>query len=125
MSAKKIGTQLVELCKQGKNMECINTLYAENIESVEAAPPPQGGGERVTRGIENVRAKNTWWAEQHEIHKAEAEGPFPHGDDRFAVIFRYEITNKQSKQRMKLDEVGLFTIESGKIVREEFFYDIG
>ena len=32
---------------------------------------------------------------------------------------------KPSKQRMKLDEVGLFTVANGKIVREEFFYDMG
>jgi hypothetical protein len=123
MSAKSIGKKLVELCKQGKNMECIDTLYAEDVESIEAAQPQVG--ERVTRGIANVRAKNAAWSEQNEIHKAETEGPFPHGDDRFAVIFRYEITNKPSKQRLKLDEVALFTVASGKIVREEFFYDQG
>lgn len=124
MSAKSVGKQLVELCKQGKNMECIDKFYAENVESIEAAPPP-GGGERAVRGIAQVRGKNTWWVEQHEIHKAEVEGPFPHGDDRFAVIFRYDVTNKPSKQRLKLDEVALFTVEGGKIVREEFFYDMG
>jgi hypothetical protein len=32
------------------------------------------------------------------------------------------VTNKPSGKRMTMDEVGLFTIENGKIVREEFFY---
>jgi ketosteroid isomerase-like protein len=123
MSAKQIGKQLVELCKQGKNMESIDKYYAENVESIEASPPP--GGERAVRGIAAVRGKNTWWVENHEIHKAEAEGPFPHGGDKFAVIFRYDVTNKPSKQRIKLDEVAVFTVANGKIVREEFFYDMG
>jgi len=26
---------------------------------------------------------------------------------------------------MQLDEVGLYTVRNGKIVREEFFYDMG
>ena len=124
MSAKEIGQKLVALCREGKNLESINTLYAEGVESVEAAPPP-AGGERVTKGIEGVRGKNQWWADNHEIHSASVNGPYPHGDDRFAVRFEYDITNKPSGMRMQMDEVGVFHVADGKIVREEFFYDMG
>ena len=48
-------------------------------------------------------------------------GPFPN-DNRFAVRFNFDVTNKPSGRRMKMDEVGLFTVENGKITREEFFY---
>ena len=120
MKNRDVGQQLVELCKQGKNMESINTLYAENVESVEAAKPPLG--ERVTRGIEGVRRKNSDWGEQNTIHEHTVSGPYPHGEDRFAVRFTYDVTNKPSGQRMKLDEIGVFTLAGGKIVREEFFY---
>ena len=41
---------------------------------------------------------------------------------RFAVRFAYDVTNKPSGRRMQMDEIGLFTVENGKIVREEFFY---
>lgn len=50
------------------------------------------------------------------------EGPWPHGDDRFAVRFTYDITNKPSGMRMQMDEIGVFTVADGKVVREEFFY---
>lgn len=123
MSAKEIGQQLVAFCKEGKNLDSINTLYSENIESIEAAEPQQGG-QRVTKGIEGVRGKNQWWSENHEIHSAAVHGPYPHGEDRFAVRFEYDITNKPSGMRMQMDEVGIFTVESGKIVKEEFFYDM-
>ena len=113
MNAKEIGQKLVALCREGKNLESINTLYAGNIVSVEAADPP--GGSRIAEGLEAVRGKNQWWSENHEIHSAAVEGPYPHGDDRFAVRFAYDITNKPSGKRMKMDEV----------VREEFFYDMG
>ena len=121
MTANEIGKKLVELCKQDKNLEAIDTFYAQNVESHEASAPP-GGGERVARGLQAVRAKSAWWRENHEVHQAESEGPFPHGDDRFAVIFRYDVTNKPSKQRMKLDEVAVYTVADGKIVREEFHF---
>ena len=51
-------------------------------------------------------------------------GPYPNGD-RFAVRFAFDITNKPSGKRMQMDEVGLFTVENGKITREEFFYQVG
>ncbi len=123
MSAKEIGQKLVAFCKEGKNLESINTLYAESIESIEAAEPQQGGA-RVTKGIEGVRGKNQWWSENHEIHSASVSGPYPHGDDRFAVRFEYDITNKPSGMRIQMDEVGVFTVSDGKIVKEEFFYDM-
>ena len=51
-------------------------------------------------------------------------GPYPH-DDRFAVRFVYDITHKPSQKRMVMDEVALFTVSNGKIVKEEFFYTAG
>ncbi len=123
MKALNVGQRLVELCKQGKNMESIDTLYAENVESIEATEPPLG--ERVTRGIEGVRRKNSDWGEQNTIHEQNVEGPYPHGEDRFAVRFSYDVTNKPSGRRMKLDEIGVFTLAAGKVVREEFYYTFG
>jgi hypothetical protein len=72
-------------------------------------------------GIEAIRGKVKWWQENHEVHSSTVTGPWPH-DNRFSVGFQVDITNKPSGRRMKLDEVGLYTIDNGKIVREEFFY---
>lgn len=123
MSAFEIGQKLVEFCKQGQNLESINTLYAQNVQSIEAADPPEG--ERIANGIDAVRGKNQWWSENHEIHEANVEGPWPHGDDKFAVRFSYDVTNKPSGQRYKMDEIAVFTVQEEKVVREEFFYTMG
>lgn len=40
-----------------------------------------------------------------EVHKAEEFGPYPR-DDRFAVRFQHDITQKQSGQRITMDAVG-------------------
>ena len=79
--------------------------------------------EQTATGLEAIQAKGKWWVENHEVHKAEVFGPYPNGD-RFAVRFLFDVTNKPSKQRMTMDEVGLFTVANGKIVREEFFYSM-
>lgn len=122
MSTMAIAQKLVELCRQGKNTEAINTLYADDVVSVEAGAPP--GMDRTSKGIAAVRGKGEWWAANHETHSAAVTGPWPH-DDRFIVGFSYEVTNKPSGNRFKMDEVGLFTVANGKIVREEFFYHMG
>ena len=123
MSATEVAKKYVELCKVGKSGECLDTLFSNDAVSVEAAAPP-GGGERTTKGLEGIHGKSKWWAENHTVHKAEVFGPYPH-DDRFAVRFVYDITNKPSGKRFTMDEVGLFTVANGKIVKEEFFYPVG
>src|SRR5271168_438461 len=122
MKTIEIGKKLVDLCKQGKNEDALDTLFADDAVSVEAVAPP--GGQQELKGRAAIKAKGEWWRDNHEIHSASATGPLPHGD-RFAVIFNYDVTNKPSGRRMKLDEVALYTVRDGKIVREEFFYDMG
>ena len=122
MDAKEIGTKLVELCKQGKNLEAVESLYGEDIVSIEAQAAP--GMPAEMEGIDAIRGKHAWWVANHEIHSASAEGPFVNGD-RFAAIFQYDVTAKDGPmkgQRFNMREVALYTVEDGKVVREEFLY---
>ncbi len=122
MTTQEIATKYVALCKEHKNDECLETLFAADAMSVEAGGPP--GMDRTSRGVEAIRAKGKWWMDNHTIHSAEVTGPYPHGD-RFAVRFVYDITNKPSGKRMIMDEIGLFTVKDDKITLEEFFYTMG
>jgi hypothetical protein len=121
----EVGKKLVELCKQGKHLEAVNTLYSPKVVSIEVH-----GNEQMPKrmeGIDAIRKKNQWWVENHEIHSGDAHGPYPHGD-RFIVNFKFDVTAKagpMAGKRMKLDECGLYTVKDGKIVQEEFFYDMG
>lgn len=121
MKTMDIAKQLVELCRQGKNDEAINTLFADDVVSVEAAVPP--GMEREAKGLAALKAKAAWWRDNHVVHSGTVNGPWPH-DDRFVVGFQFDVTHKPSGQRMKMDEVALYQVKGGKIVREEFFYDM-
>ena len=125
MSAKEIGEKLVAYCKEGKNVDAINELYSDNIISVEAAASPDAGMPREMNGKEAILGKNKWWAENHEIHSAEVNGPWPHGDNKFAVQFSYDVTFKPQSQRMQMNEIAVYEVQDGKVAREEFFYSMG
>ena len=122
MSTQEIANRYVALCKEGRFHACLDELFSADAVSVEAAGPP--GADLVASGLPAIRAKGEWWYNNHEVHKGEVFGPYPNGD-RFAVRFAFDITHKPTGKRMQMDEVGLFTVENGKISREEFFYQAG
>ncbi len=125
--ALAIGKQLADFCNQGQNLEAINALYADDIVSVEACDMGNPELPPTMKGIDAVRKKNQWWSENHEVHGGKVTGPFPHGD-QFILIFNYDVTSKcgpMAGNRMQMEEAGLFTVENGKITKEEFFYDMG
>jgi ketosteroid isomerase-like protein len=122
MSIAKTANTYVNLCKEGKFDECLTELYSKDAVSVEAWAPP--GVQLVASGLQAIRAKGKAWADDHEVHRIEVSGPYPN-DQRFAVRFSFDVTSAPTKKRLTMDEIGLFTVENGKIVREEFFYSGG
>lgn len=121
----QIGRQLVDFCNAGNEAEALNQLYADEAVSVEAiAMEGQDSPEAV--GLNAIRGKHEWWFGVHEVHSSTAEGPFAHGDDRFAVIFDMDVTNRESGERTQMRDIGTYYVnEAGKIIREEFSYALG
>ncbi len=122
MTTMEVGQQLVELCRNGEIMKAVELLYSPDIVSIEPQASP--GASPETHGLDGIKKKNQWWTDNHIIHSAICEGPYPHGD-RFVVRFDYEVTNKSMNQRFKMAEAALYTVKDGKIVKEEFFYSMG
>lgn len=117
MNTEQIAQKVVELCRKNAWREAIDTLYADDIVSVEAHSMGEGSPE--TRGIEGVRQKTDWWTNHMEVHSMKVSGPFV-AHDRFVVQFDVDVTDKESKKRFQMSEVGVYTVKDGKIVREEF-----
>lgn len=114
-----VAEELVSLCKAGRNLDAINSFYSPEIVSVESM-----GNETMPRemkGLDAIRGKNQWWAENNEVHSASVEGPFV-GDDKFAVYYNYDVTFKPTGRRQPMEEMALYEVKDGKIVREQFFY---
>jgi hypothetical protein len=117
MNTEQVAKKVVELVRKQAWYEAFDTLYDDNIVSVEAYSA--GGGSPETRGKDGVRGKIDWWVNAMEVHSFKASEPFV-GHDRFVVQYDADVTDKQSKERRKLSEVGVYTVKDGKIVREEF-----
>ena len=115
-----VATKLVAYCQEGREAEGLDTLYAPNAVSIEAAELADGGG-REAKGLDAIRAKHAWWDKNIEVHSFSADGPYLHGDDRFAVIFDAAFTMKATGERTEMKEVAIYSIANGKIVREEFY----
>ena len=117
MNTEEVAKKVVELVRKQAWYEALDTLYDDNIVSVEAIG--MGGESPETRGKEGVRGKIDWWVNSMEVHSFDAKGPFV-GHDRFVVQYDADVTDKKSKERRQLSEVGVYTVKEGKIVREEF-----
>ncbi len=121
MTTQEIANKLVQLCSEGKFHDAMKELYGPDIVSMEAGAPP--GMSRDTKGFDAVMAKGEWWEANHEVHSSSVEGPLVAGS-HFAVTFKMEVTFKPQNRRFHMEEVGVYKVADGKIVYEEFFYNM-
>lgn len=112
----EIGADLVSLFNRGKFDEVERKYWSPKIESIEGAGVNLGW-----RGLAAVQAKNAEWYASHTFNGASAEGPYV-GSSGFAVKFRMDITEKAGGRRFVMEEIGVYTVHNGRIVREEFMY---
>jgi len=117
MSTQEVAEKVVELVRQQALYKALDTLYDKDIVSVEASASEGESAEK--RGIDQVRGKIDWWLNAMEVHSFTAKGPFV-AHDRFVVQYDADVTEKNSKKRFQLSEVGVYTVKNGEIVREEF-----
>ena len=120
--AQRIGLRFMELVKEGKDTEIVKTMYSEDAVSIEASST--GDMPTECKGIEAILKKHDWWFKNMEFIGGDVKGPFPNREGtRFAVYFSMKIKDKNTGDVTNGEEVGLFTVENGKIIREEFFYE--
>lgn len=123
MNLKEIADELVAGCREGREAENLAKLYAPDAVSVEAADPMGMG--REAHGIEAIKGKHEWWENAFEVLEGNVSDPYPHGDDRFGVRFSLKTKNKETGDISEMDELAVYHVKDGKIVREEFFYAMG
>ena len=117
MTTQELASDFAALLKEGRDHEAAAKYNADDIVSYEALDGPMA----EMRGKDALRQKGEWWVTNHEIHGATVEGPYVNGD-RFCMRFAYDFTRKETGERLKMDEIGVYEVKGGKIVSERFFY---
>lgn len=112
-----LGKDFVQMFNAGTADHKIwDALFAKNWASIEGF-----GVGMLFDGRKAVEAKCAEWVASHEIHGASCEGPFC-GSTGFAVKMNMDVTDKNSGQRMVMQEIAFYTVQGGKIIQEEFCY---
>lgn len=117
MDILAIANRLIELNKAHDYETVYAELYSPELISYE----PHDTDETAAKGFAGVAAKGEWWKNNFEPHSVTVTGPWPF-KDRFIVGFEIDVTDKNTNQRSLMSEMALYTVENGKIVKEEFFY---
>ena len=120
MTLNEVANELVAGCRENRARANLQKLYSQDAVSVEAMD--MGGMGRETHGLAGIDGKHQWWDDNHTVTGGKIDGPFAHGDDRFAVVFAMQGKNKSDGTTFDMTEVGVYHVKDGKIVREEFFY---
>ena len=120
MSIENIAQDYVASVEKADYIDLIERLYSEDAESVEACETP--GQERIVKGRDALLAKSRAFDDSFEVHSQSISGPWPHGQDKFAVHMVFEMTHRASGHRNTTDEIAVLTVRDGKIAKEEFFY---
>ena len=118
MTTAEVAAKFNQLSKEGKWDKIQDELYAENAVSIE---PPNSPGMQSVEGLAAIKQKGKMFNEMvEEMHGGYATDPVVAGN-HFSVGMGMDVTMK-GQGRMKMDEIALYEVKDGKIVKEQFFY---
>lgn len=122
MNTEQIAKRLVELCRKGEYEQAQRELYAQDAVSIEMPGLPDGALGNV-EGLKAIYEKGHQFSEQVEaVHASEASDPIVAGN-WFSVAFSMDMTFK-GRGRVQMQEIGVYRVRGGKVVSEQFFYDM-
>jgi hypothetical protein len=117
-STQKIANRLHELFNEGKWTEAHDELFSKDAKSIE---PPNSPGLVSVEGIDSIKKKGDMFnAMVEEMHGGYTSEPLVAGN-YIAFAMGMDVTMKGTG-RMKMDEICLYEVKDGKIVKEQFFY---
>jgi hypothetical protein len=123
MNTEAIAKRLVELCREGKYEQAQRELYAANAVSIEPDGLPPGALGSVS-GLEAIYEKGRQFnAAIEAVHGGSVSDPVV-ADNWFSLSMSMDVTMK-GRGRMQMSEIGVYRTHEGKVVSEEFFYDVG
>ncbi|MEM1339420.1 MAG: SnoaL-like domain-containing protein [Bacteroidota bacterium] len=117
MTTQEVADQLVDYCRTGQFDTAMKELYGEGIVSIE----PKGAPMERVEGFQEVIKKAAYFNDMvEEFHGNEVSDPLV-ADNFFSCRMKMDATFKQGG-RQAMEEICLYEVADGKIIREEFFY---
>jgi hypothetical protein len=118
MTTQEVANRFHELAQTGQFDKIQDELFADNASSIE---PPTSPGLKSVEGLAAIREKGVQFNQMvEEMHGGHTGEPIVAGNF-FAVSMGMDCTFK-GMGRSKMDEIALYEVKDGKIVREQFFY---
>jgi len=116
MTTKEIANKLVAYCRKGEFQECYKELYSPGIVSIE------NDGTSV-KGLDELAEKGKKWnAGIKEFHGSETGDPVVSGN-YFSLPMSMDITYTGAGSPTKFEEICVYQVKDGKVIKEQFFYD--
>lgn len=123
-ATQKVADRFFALVNEGKNIDAIRELYADNSRHVEVMGGP--GCERICEGKASLLEKAEKFHKTTTIHSASVGKPVVNGD-QFVCPMSLDCTcgeGPMAGQRMNISETALYTVKNGKITEGKFFYSM-
>jgi ketosteroid isomerase-like protein len=118
MTTQEIADRFYQLAEQGKWNEIQDELYSDEAESIE---PPHSQGLQSAKGRDALKKKGENFNEAvEEMHGGYCGKPIVAGN-HFSVAMGMDATMK-GMGRVKMDEIAVYEVKDGKIVKEQFFF---
>ena len=118
MTTQEVANRFNELAQTGQWEQIHNELFADNAVSIE---PPGSQGLPTVEGLSAIKEKGKRFSEMvEEMHGGYSTPPVV-GGRFFSVAMGMDCTMK-GMGRQKMDEIAVYEVKDGKIVKEQFFY---
>ncbi len=120
MTTQEVANKLVSLCRDGKFEQAVMELYSPDIVSVEA----EGTPDRIVTGLEAIAKKGQEFESKiDKIHSTIITDPIV-ADNHFSIAMLMNVDMKGVPVPVDMNEICIYNVKDGKIVREEFFYTL-
>jgi len=117
-TTQEVANRMNELFKEFKWTEVQEELFAENAVSIE---PPHAQGLQTVEGLAAIKKKAEDFNNMvEEFHGGWVGDPVV-GGNHIAFAMGIDATYK-GMGRQKMEEIAVYEVKDGKIVKEQFFY---
>lgn len=118
MTTQEVADRFNELAQTGQFDKIQDELYADDAESIEPAHAP---GLKSVKGIAAIKQKGKEFNEMvEEMHGGFSTAPVV-GGNFFSLGMGMDCTMK-GQGRINMQEIAVYEVKDGKIVKEQFFF---